>query len=477
MLRQLHIYFKGKRIFSQTFAQALDDIEIENVANIFLKNINLPNMDKISSRRISEHKVFYKNVQNFYFFMVTDLIDTIDDIEIILNKAIKKFEILFHNIDILNDSLKKRQEYINYLIGLQTELHCKISIIGPSNAGKSGFYALLTNQTQERRIMNFAKVSLFEIYDSKFDVWDFQLKDNFSLLWSKFISGSDLVIFLFNASNYNLNVLDYFLTLKKKESPLSKFIIIANKTDLISEDEKRRIKNELNLINIHFLSLFDLKVKEEAKKIIGNVLLLKKSLPTNFNELIKQAESLAKQRNHVKALVKYKELIEIANTCQCFDQIDILKNKIEEVNKKIREKSDIRKKIERKMKFAPPKKITFNKEVKVKSLPKVQNLQKTIPKIEQPKTISMDIKQKKNDIKTEKIIDTKEIRQYPEEKYKNFEEIPDKGLLLQKMIQSRGSSLSINLCNKFLQEMKTSLNRQLTIEDLKTAVNIFLRHE
>lgn len=481
MLRQIHIIYNEERVFSHTFALAFGNKEIDNVTNTIIRNIQIPNPDRIFSRRISDYQIFYKKIQNLYFFMVTDLIDSLDYIENILNKTIKKFKELFKNIEILKESNIKKKEYIDYLIELQIELHCKISIIGPSNAGKSTLYTLMTNQHQEKWIMNFAKVSILNIYSLKFDVWDFQLKDNFSLLWPKLISGSDLVIFVFNASNYNLNVLDYFLTLNKKESNLSRFIIIANKTELINEEVKRKIKNDLNLSNINFLSFNKSEEKIKIFNLISNTLQLKISLPSNFNDLVNEAENLIKQKNFVKALAKYKELINIANSCQCFSNIDDFKKKVKELNQNLNEKSAIRKKIERKMKFAPPKQIAFTKEITVKILPKVQkppdNYQKVSVNLNDKKPIPIK-KEKEINKKQEfsNLVKQNEKKTFPEEMYSTIDEVPDEGELLQKMIQSRGSNLKVDLCRKFIQEMKNSLKRELTIEDLKTAVKIFLKH-
>ncbi|MBN1215879.1 MAG: hypothetical protein JXA99_10620 [Candidatus Lokiarchaeota archaeon] len=476
MLRQIHIYFNRERLFSYTLALAFDDNEINNIVYTFMESIQLSNIDIITSRRISEYLIFYKKLNNLIFLIVTDLIDPKEYIEKILENIVKKFHFFFPDIKLLNN-LSNKQEFINYFISLQADLHSKISIIGPSNAGKSKLYDILTNKKQEKKVMNFAKISTFEIYDLSFDVWDFQLKDNFSLLWSKIISGSDLIIFLFSASNYNLNVLDYYLTLKKKESPLSKFIIIANKIDLVDENDKKRIITELNINNIFFLSLNDLNVKEKILKIISNDLKLKSSLPNEYNELLLEAENSIQQNNHVKALTKYKELLEIANKYQYFDQFEILKKKINDINQEISQKSDIRKKLERKMKFAPPKQITFTKEIKIKSLPKINNQVKNTPKSDLSQIRDDDLQTIHMKTQLGDIQETKDINNIFKKEYENFDDIPNKGLYLQKMIQNQGSSLSLELCNRFIAEMKNSLKRELTIDDLKTAVRLFLKRE
>ena len=160
-----------------------------------------------------------------------------------------------------------------------------------------------------RQIMNFAKASIYSIDNLKFDLWDFELKDNFSLLWSKFIQGSDLVILLFDLSNYHLRVINHFLDLQKKESKFSKLLIIGNKRDLVREEDMRIIKNELNIKNMEEISLIEVGAKEKIKNLISGVLNLKKLLPHNFTELYNEAKNVENEGNYVLAIAKYKEAL------------------------------------------------------------------------------------------------------------------------------------------------------------------------
>ncbi|MFO7797421.1 MAG: ADP-ribosylation factor-like protein [Promethearchaeati archaeon] len=488
MLRQIHILYRGERFFTHTFAMALREDDLKNVIEALEVQINSPTSGKILNRSFSELQVFHGGYGDIYFLMIADLVDSIKYMEEILEKAIKKFKDLFPSIEELKKSDSKREEYIDYLYSLQTELHSKITLIGPTNAGKTTLYELLTNREKEREIMNFAKSSLLNLYALKFEVWDFQLKDNFSLLWSKFISGSDLVIFIFDISNYNLKVLDYFLTLKRKESQLSKFLVIANKVDLVSDEEIKKLENELEIDNIEKLSLKDPEIKQKLISRISDTFNIKKKLPENFEDLIKEAVKFEEEKNLGKSLSKYKELINIANSYQHFSYLKEFQYKANKIEKKIREKAEIRRKIERKKKFAPPKKIEFTKQIKVKELPKNHKGSKEEKDFKnegliddvfftdslEPDDVKIDLdKYKEFQIEEEKIVE----KSYPEDNYKNINEVDDIPKLLQEMIKSRGSQLSLKLCSKYIEEMKSSLKRDLTIKDLKTAVDFFIKQE
>jgi len=490
MLRQTHILYQGERIFTHTFAMALRDEDLENLIQALEPQITMPIPGKILHRPTSEQQVFHSGYGDFYFLMIADMVDSIKYMKEVLDKGIKEFKKLFPNIDTLKTSESKREEFIEFLYELQAELHSKIAIIGPTNSGKTTLYEILTDRENERSIMNFAKSSQLNLYDLKFEVWDFQLKDNFSLLWSKFVSGADLIIFIFDTSKYNLKVLDHFLTLKRKESQLSKFFIIANKIDLVSDEDLKKMHNELEIQDIHELSLNDSNIKQEIFNLISETLKLKKKLPNNFDTLIKEAQDLEEERNLVKSLAKYKELINISNSYQHFSYLKEFKEKARKIEKEIQEKAEIRRKIQRKKKFAPPQQIKFTKKIKVKELPKNHNSSKPNNSNKQtlqaedktqkdklnPSDIKIDLKIPKKEIESEK--EEIEIKKsYPEDKYEKIEDVEDLPKLLQQMIKSRGSQLSLKLCAQYIDEMKSSLDRELKLEDLKTATEFFIQQE
>ena len=49
--------------------------------------------------------------------------------------------------------------------------------------------------------------------------------------------------------------------------------------------------------------------------------------------------------------------------------------------------------------------------------------------------------------------------------------------MLQQMIEQRGSSLNLNLCEQLLAELHKTLARPLTIEDLDLAADVFVKHD
>ena len=159
---------------------------------------------------------------------------------------------------------------------------------------------------------------------------------------------------MIDASNYNLKILDHFLNLQNREGRMSKSVVIANKTDLVDDEAIRILKNELENDDIKALSLNDSGARSEIFRLITESLGLKKVLPSNFGDMIKEAEKLELENNTVGAIAKYKELINICNTYQDFLYLKNFELKLNVLNSKLEKQMEERRALERKKKFEPP---------------------------------------------------------------------------------------------------------------------------
>jgi len=492
MLRQIHIFHKNNCIYNHTYALALGDEELNNVIKIIQSYIDMPMIGKTFHRPVSEHfQIFHRSEGNVLFLFITDLVDGLDYVGPIIENTLKKFNELFPTPNDINTSTNLKRDFVDFLREQQYKLHSKIVIAGPHNSGKTMLFNMFKGNGA-RPIMNFAKASIYSVDNLKFDLWDFELKDNFSLLWSKFIQGSDLVILLFDLSNYHLRVINHFLDLQKQESKFSKLLIIGNKRDLVLKEDIRIIKNELNISDFEEISLIETGAKEKIKNLISEALNLKKLLPHNFTESFNEAKKVENEGNFVLAIAKYKELIKISNEYQDFTYVTTLKNKIENLQEKIDEQAKIRKGIESKRKFEIPGRIQFTRRIQVRPLPTSNTLIQA-PPIEIPKS-PIKIKQKTEDLmlfstddsSVEEEIDKEDItldidKVIPEEKRPTLEVIEEKDEefpgTLQQLIGKRGSSLSLSLCEQLLTELQKTLARPLTIEDLELAAEVFVKHD
>jgi len=501
MLRQIHIFVQEECVYNHTYALALAEDELNNVTKIIQSYIEMPIPGKIFHRPVSEHfQIFHKSEGNVLFLFITDLVDSLDYIGPAIENTTKKFKELFPNPIDLKYTSENKREFVDFLREQQYELHSKITIIGPTNSGKTLLYAMLKGG-KERAIMNFAKTSQYMVDNLKFDIWDFALRDNFSLMWSKFIKGSDLVILLFDLSNYHIRVINHFLNLQKQESKFSKLLILGTKRDLIEDEDIKLIKNELNIPHFEEISLIELNIKEKIKSLIAKMLSLKKLLPHYFTELLNEAKNLERDGNLILAISKYKELIKICNDYQDFTYINKLKKNLDDLQKKVTEQAELRKKADMKTKFEIPGKIQFSRSIKVQPLPSSKSDIKAPPPSEVPKTSyraqpSQKIEKKAEDlmlfsksdstVETEEpILDKEDITLdinlvIPEEKRPVLEDRKvgeELSSTLQRMIEKKGSSLSLKLCLQLITELQKSMSRPLTMEDVEFAAEIFVKHD
>ena len=466
MLRQIHVFHKGKKlpIFSHSYAMALGDKELKNVVELIKSYLETPMPGKTFQRPFVNFQIFYRSSGDYTVLFVVDLIDQLDRVEVALKATVAQFIELFKYPEEIEDSEFKKNHFLEFIDPIQQEFHSKISIIGPTNSGKTSMFDLLSNG-EEKHIMNFAKISTYFINNLSFDIWDFGLQDNFSLLWPKFISGSDLV----------------------------------------DDSDIKFIRNELEIHDFIEMSVKEPEARQQLDKFISEKLNLKKSLPDEYFKLVKEAENLESNLNLVMAIAKYKELIKLCDNYQDLNLIQKYTSKVEVLQAKVDEKNQLRKIRDSRKKFEVPGKIQFDTKIKVKPLPSDE--EKIIPprprKFQTFGTLEKETKDEKSlggftlfnkaekaenkrfltasDVKIELKetkplkVDTKPL--IIEEK---LETTANKGIHpeeLRKLIEEKGSSLSINLCKQLISDLEKALSRPLKVEDLEMAAEVFVRNE
>ena len=500
MLRQLHVFLKTDLIFTHTYAMAIGDEEVDNIKKILKSFLEIPMPGKTFQLPGSNFQIFHRSKDNLVFVLITDLIDNRDYIENVLIRIIDKFKTLFPDTEAIDRTILHSEDVLSFLNEIQHNMHSKIAIMGPFNSGKTYLYNMLKNQ-EERDIADFAKVSTFNIHKLKFDLWDFQLPENYHGLWSKFIKGSDLILLLFDLSNFNLKVIEHFLQLFNQESKLSKLLVIGNKNDLVNEDEIKLSSNLLKIGEFQTISLMKPNAEQKVRDLVARSLGLKKELPANFSLIIKEAESYENDGNDVLAIAKYKELIKICNDYQDFFYILKFKENLDRLTKKLEEGKKYRRNAGSKLKFEIPDQIKFHQQVKVQPLPSEapQELVKPVlPKkgfIEMPLESTYEKKKVENltlfsqqdkdmaekkefltpeDIRLDINLKSAEKKELDIEKEIDYQDFPKK---LQALIEKYGSSLSFKLCEHLINELRKTLARPLTLEDIESAARIFVNQE
>jgi len=524
MLRQVHIFSKGDLIFVKNYASALGIEGLDNIKKLIGKYMEMPLPNKTLTSNFPDYQIFHRGLGNLYVLFLTDLVDSLQYIDPLIQKTINKFKELFPNPDNIKEDSPLKIEFLNFMDQIQKDIHSKIAIIGPNNSGRTTLYDLLKSN-DERLIMDFFKSSQFSIDEISFDIWDFQIKDNFSLLWPKFVSGSDLVILIFNLANYHLKLMDHFLSLQRVESPHSKLLVLGNKRDLIEDADLKRIKNELSISDFKEISLISPDAKSMILQYIREELRLKEKLPSDFSKLVGEVDNLVFEGKTVQALAKYKELLNISKSYQNIIYTKALEKKIEVLNEKIKEDAKKRKERESRRPFEIQMPLKFKKKVSVKPLPTITPLPlppgqeqtpekpSVIPEKSESKLVSFQKLEKSTSIKPIKTPEItpgiskktiipkltpndveielkdkvkKAVPKMPIELFTSDVELTketDRATMvdytreLQRIITEKGSDLSLQLCNQMVIDLEKSLGRALTIEDIQMAADFFVKQE
>ena len=94
MLRQIHIFYNREHIFVKDFAKALGRLELTNVKDTIDKYMEMPLPGKIINRKISSFQIFHKGIDDLYFLFVTDLIDSLQYVEEVMDKIREEINII-----------------------------------------------------------------------------------------------------------------------------------------------------------------------------------------------------------------------------------------------------------------------------------------------------------------------------------------------------------------------------------------------
>ncbi len=236
MLRQVFVLKDDKILYNREYGKALKDSEFKTIIPDITKSAFSGLEDQFRTYDYFKYKISFiaKKDLHLIFILVTGIGDDSNRIQ----KEIKKFKNDFlsffgEEIGINNDS--NILEFLNPIIdGVHRNLKTKISLIGFSAVGKTTITQLIKLKEiplQHIPTIN-GEIATIKIGKLVFSLWDFAGQEQFSLLWNKFIRGSDAVLVITDSTLRNIEKSKYFLELIAKEAPYAYVAIIGNKQDL-----------------------------------------------------------------------------------------------------------------------------------------------------------------------------------------------------------------------------------------------------
>ena len=160
MLRQVHIFYNQKMVFSEALTSAVREDELNNIIKLIESYIAQPMPSQTHHRSVSNYQIFHRGIDNIYFLLITDKIDRIDYFDEEIKKIIQKFGDLFPNPEEIIETSLSKYEFREYLY----EIH-KNSLNEPTKLKKDDF--LPTTMDQEDELFNILNESQKKLDDLK----------------------------------------------------------------------------------------------------------------------------------------------------------------------------------------------------------------------------------------------------------------------------------------------------------------------
>ncbi len=379
ILRQVFVLKSGEVILEHHFAMGYnnDDLSIvlDKIKDFFVQ----PMPNKLFHRPLLDFQIVYGQFglpMDIFYLFVTDLADRPSYIE----DEIKK---LSKSVKQIGSILEKKEEILDIIKELHTNLHAKITLVGPMGGGKTKLAQILAidKEAPPRKIMTFAEVREINIDKLHFDLWDF-IMDNFSPLWNNYIRGSDLILLIFNSAQINEKMVINFINLSKREGKYSKIVVLlshSNNQDIMSEEKFISDYGEL-IPKVKILS-YDIEnenVEAIVTHFISEVLMLKKGLPPEFREILIESNNYIGEKNYSKAIEGLNKLISIAKEYQEIEFVETFKKKIIELENKHEDHKQKQIVEKTRARIKAPEKKLFKDTFKIKKLPILSKKNKPI---------------------------------------------------------------------------------------------------
>ncbi|MHA1776587.1 MAG: hypothetical protein ACTSWC_07405 [Promethearchaeota archaeon] len=374
MLRQVILYYQKETIFTHIFAKAYSKTKLEEIlTKKIVGYIDKPSIGQVFSKPIFDFQTHFGMFGEVFFLYITDMSDRPKVISKEIQRSARMFQKLFPNpVDIKTPSVQK-DEFVKFINETHYYLHPKITLMGPHDKDRQKIIDLLKiNPEPDKRMMDFAVYHQIQIGNLFLDLWNFIIKDNLSPLWNNYIRGSDMILFVINGSDPELNEkeLKYFNSIRLREGKYSKaalFLTHANYPSFIGEEVFKEKYPFLEKYSVYKMDLDASDGENQLRLVMTKALGLKQPLPPEFKNKLKQANEFVSSQKFQKAMDLLKELIQICENYQEYNYIDVFQNKISELQQKLEEKK-LQEEIER-SKIKAPKKISFGKFHGAKRLP------------------------------------------------------------------------------------------------------------
>jgi len=291
ILKQVFIYKDTHLIYQRIYGKALDLSVISDIISSIKQDKKGNLTQDIGSYDFFKNRIsyLYDSGNEIFFILITGLSTREKIINQELNRLKNHFYMLFKEI-LQDESINVINEAIDpFIDSIHRNLKPKISLVGYSGVGKTTISKLI--KADEIPMQHIAtingEVSTIKIANLELLLWDFAGQEQFSLLWNRFIRGSDAVLIISDSTIENVDKNNFFLELVRKEASYAHVAIIANKQD---RNNTLKIDNIEKLLGLKTYSMIaiDLNNRLKMMQIIADLLEMNAEISPLLRPLIER---------------------------------------------------------------------------------------------------------------------------------------------------------------------------------------------
>ncbi|MDD1778052.1 MAG: ADP-ribosylation factor-like protein [Candidatus Helarchaeota archaeon] len=317
MLREVYIIKNLKTIYHVQFGTSLEWDKLFPIIQSYSSN---------TGRIVSKDDVEVVNVENFrltlsfdkrFSFIIlflADLTDPLDDLQKHILNARKEFSLMFE--DILKFTDQADFSAFNPIVEMILQsLHPKISLVGFGGVGKTSISKLIRGEKIPMEHIPTITGDILAVRIGKlyFHLWDFAGQEEYSFLWPQFMQDSSAVLIVNDSTVQNIDKSKLFIDLAKKEVPLARLAVIANKQDLPDAIAPEKVERLLDVKTYGMIAI-DPENRSKIITIIGELLNISPQLSPLIQPLIErdkavdEAETLLLNGDFFDATQKFRRI-------------------------------------------------------------------------------------------------------------------------------------------------------------------------
>ena len=300
MLRDVYIIKNLKTIYHIQFGTSLEWDTLFPIIQAYSSNTEkIVSKDAIEVMDVENFRLTFSFDKRFSFIILflSDLTDPIDDLKKHILNARKEFSLMFE--EILKFTDQADYSAFNPVVEMILQsLHPKISLVGFGGVGKTSISKLIRGEKipMEHIPTMTGDIVAVKIGKLFLHLWDFAGQEEYSFLWPQFLQDSSAVLIVCDSTVQNIDKSKFFIDLAKKEVPLARLSVIANKQDLPDALTPENIEKLLNVKTYGMIAI-DPENRSKIIVIIGENLDISPQISPLIQPLIERDKAVDEAEN------------------------------------------------------------------------------------------------------------------------------------------------------------------------------------